>query len=107
MMLAEQGHWSQDRVGNNHCMCLGAWALYKAKGNGDGDELQCDSIPDYSLSPEYITQWNTWNNHEISDQIKNGVDSMVQQCYNKKNSQYLKDKYDTIRTSYGDWSSVI
>ena len=43
-----QGPWSQDRVGNNHCMCLGAWALYKAKGKGDGDELQCDSIPDYS-----------------------------------------------------------
>lgn len=103
----EQGPWSQDRVGNNHCMCLGAWALYKAKGNGDGNELQCDSIPDYSLSPEYITQWNTWNNHEISDQIKNGVDSMVQQCYNKKNNQYLKDKYDKIRTSYGNWSSVI
>jgi len=103
----EQGPWSQDRVGNNHCMCLGAWALYKAKGNGDGNELQCDSIPDYSLSPEYITQWNTWNNHQISDQIKNGVDSMVQQCHNKKNSQYLKDKYDTIRMSYGGWSSVI
>ena len=103
----EQGPWSQDRVGNNHCMCLGAWALYKAKGNGDGNELQCDSIPDYSLSPEYITQWNTWNGHQLSDQIKNGVDSMVQQCYNKKNSQYLKDKYDTIRKSYGNWSGVI
>ncbi len=103
----EQGPWSQDRVGNNHCMCLGAWALYKAKGKGDGNELQCESIPDYSLSPEYINKWNTWNNHEISDQIKNGVDSMVQQCYNKKNSQYLKDKYDTIRMSYGGWSSVI
>ena len=64
-------------------------------------------IPDYSLSPEYITQWNTWNGHQLSDQIKNGVDSMVQQCYNKKNSQYLKDKYDKIRTSYGNWSSII
>lgn len=102
-----QGPWSQDRVGNNHCMCLGAWALYKAKGKGDGDELQCESIPDYSLSPEYITKWNTWNGHQLTDQIKNGVDSMVQQCYNKKNSQYLKDKYDTIRRSYGGWSSVI
>jgi len=103
----EQGPWSHDRVGNNHCMCLGAWALYKAKGKGDGDELRCDSIPDYSLSPEYITKWNTWNGHQLTDQIKNGVDSMVQQCYNKKNSQYLKDKYDKIRTSYGGWSSII
>ena len=39
-----QGLWSQDRVGNNHCMCLGAWALYKAKGKGDGNELQCESM---------------------------------------------------------------
>lgn len=102
-----QGPWSQDRVGNNHCMCLGAWALYKAKGKGDGDELQCESIPDYSLSPEYINKWNTWNGHQLTDQIKNGVDSMVQQCHNKKNSQYLKDKYDKIRMSYGGWTSVI
>mgnify|MGYP003348993548 FL=1 len=24
-------NWSKDRVGKNHCMCLGAWALYKAR----------------------------------------------------------------------------
>lgn len=102
-----QGPWSEDRVGNNHCMCLGAWALYKAKGKGDGDELQCDSIPNYSLSPEYISKWNTWNGKQLEDQIKAGVDSMVEQCYNKKNSQYLKDKYNNIREDYGNWESVI
>ena len=102
-----QGPWSEGRVGNNHCMCLGAWALYKAKGKGDGNELHCESIPDYSLSPEYIRKWNQWNGKELNDQIKEGVDSMVKQCYNKKNSQYLKDKYKIIREEYGDWNSIV
>jgi len=102
-----QGPWSEKRVGNNHCMCLGAWALYKAKGKGDDNELQCDSIPDYSLSPEYIRKWNQWNGKELNDQIKAGVDSMVEQCYNKKNNKYLKDKYNIIREEYGDWDSIV
>ena len=88
-------------------MCLGAWALYKAKGKGDNNELVCDSIPDMSLDPNYVGNWNTWNGNELDDQIINGVDSMVQQCYNKKNSKYLKEKYDTLRKSYGNWESII
>ena len=102
-----QSNWSEDRVGNNHCMCLGAWALYKAKGKGDNNELVCDSIPDMSLDPNYVGNWNTWNGNELPDQIIDGVDSMVQQCYNKKNSKYLKEKYDTLRKSYGNWESII
>lgn len=102
-----QSDWSEDRVGNNHCMCLGAWALYKKKGKGDNNELICDSIPDMSLNPEYVGNWNTWNGNELDDQIVNGVDSMVKQCYNKKNSDYLKEKYDNLRNSYGNWVSII
>ena len=102
-----QSNWSEDRVGNNHCMCLGAWALYKVKGKGDGNELVCDSIPDMSLNPDYVNNWNTWNGNELDDQIIDGVDSMVKQCYNKKNSEYLKEKYDTLRNSYGNWVSII
>ena len=102
-----QGPWSENRVGNNHCMCLGAWALYKAKGKGGGNELQCESIPDYSLSPEYISKWNTWNGKQLEDQIKAGVDSMVEQCHNKKNSQYLENKYNIIREEYGNWENII
>ena len=102
-----QSDWSEDRVGNNHCMCLGAWALYKAKGKGDNNELVCESIPDMSLNPDYVNNWNTWNGNELPDQIIDGVDSMVQQCYNKKNSDYLKQKYDNLRKSYGNWQSII
>ena len=109
-----QSDWSEGRVGNNHCMCLGAWALYKAKGKGDGNELVCDSIPDMSLDPSYVGNWNTWNGNEYlkkdgkpNDQIIDGVDSMVQQCYDKKNSKYLREKYDNLRSKYSDWNSVI
>jgi len=102
-----QSDWSTSRVGNNHCMCLGAWALYKAKGEGDGNELVCDSIPDMSLNPDYVSNWNKWNGNELDDQIIAGVDSMVKQCYDKNNSKYLKDKYNTLRESYGNWNSVI
>tara|TARA_A100001037_G_C15149355_1_gene638201 strand:- start:2107 stop:3384 length:1278 start_codon:yes stop_codon:yes gene_type:complete len=109
-----QGPWSKDRVGNNHCMCLGAWALYKAKGKGDGNELVCDSIPDMSLDPSYVKKWNTWNGNEYlkkdgkpNDQIIDGVDSLVKQCYDKKNSEYLKNKYDTLRRIYDNWPSII
>ena len=108
-----QSDWSTSRVGNNHCMCLGAWALYKEKNKGNDKELVCDSIPDMSLNPDYVSNWNTWNGNELPDQIIKGVDSLVKQCYDKKNNVYLKNKYDTLRESYNDtstsinWNSVI
>ena len=102
-----QSDWSTSRVGNNHCMCLGAWALYKEKNKGNDKELVCESIPDMSLNPDYVDNWNTWNGNELPDQIIRGVDSLVKQCYDKKNNGYLKNKYDTLRESYGNWNSVI
>lgn len=113
-----QSDWSEYRVGNNHCMCLGAWALYKAKGKGDGNELVCDSIPEMSLNIDYVNNWNTWNGIEYlkkdgkpNDQIIDGVDSLVEQCYNQgkneTNREYVRSKYDNLRNHYGDWESVI
>ena len=32
---------------------------------------------------------------------------MVEQCHNKKNSQYLENKYNIIREEYGNWESII
>ena len=102
-----QSDWSKNRVGNNHCMCLGAWALYKAKNNGDDNELVCDSIPDMSLSTDYVKNWNKWNGNELPNQIIKGVDSLVKQCYNKNKNDYLKNKYDILRESYDNWQSII
>jgi len=107
-----QNNWSEDRVGNNHCVCLGAWALYKAKNLGNNNELVCESIPEMSLNQNYISNWNTWIKKELDHQIIKGVDSKVKQCYDKKQSAYLKEKYDELRnyyiTNYNQiWDSII
>ena len=103
-----QSNWSEDRIGNNHCMCLGAWALYKAKNEGTDKELQCESIPEIALSENYVKNWNKWNGNELPDQIIKGVDSLVKQCHNKKSSDYLKNNYDKLRNTYNsDWESIL
>lgn len=104
-----QSDWSlKDRLEdlnlkkNQHCMCLGAWALYKAKQDKGSiaktnGELVCDSIPEIALSKSYVNKWSTWNGNELPKQIVNGVNSMFSQCYDKENKQnkkkYLKNKY--------------
>jgi len=102
-----QTDWSKDRVGHNHCMCLGAWALYKAKGKGDNQELVCSAIPEMSLNSEYVNNWNKWNDNELEHQIIDGVDSLVEQCYSSRENNYLKNKYDLLRNSYENWPSII
>ena len=89
-------NWSEGRQGKNHCMCLGAWSLYKSRQSNDTqteNELVCDAIPEIALSEEYTNHWDTWNGHEQPDQIVDGIDSLVSQCYNHKRSPYLKKKY--------------
>ena len=96
-----QNDWSLSRNGKNHCMCLGAWALFKAKQFENilpetNNELKCESIPDISITDEYINKWNTWNSHELSDQIIHGVNKMIEQCYEKGNhsqKEVIKHKY--------------
>ena len=87
---------------NQHCMCLGAWALYKAKQDAGtldntSGELVCDSIPEVALSTSYVGKWSTWNGNELSDQIVNGVNSLFTQCYdsesNSSKKEYLRNKY--------------
>ena len=103
-----QSDWSTNRVGKNHCMCLGAWALYKTrqkKGEIDytANELVCDAIPETALTPQYINKWNTWNGHERENQILDGLESLYQQCYEKGDyygRNYLKNKYSYLRSLY-------
>ena len=95
-------NWSLDREGKNHCMCLGAWALYKKKQELNEiprthRELQCDAISQISLSDTYTQKWNTWNGHEKPDQIVNGITELVGQCYHQNVSpsqkEYLQSLY--------------
>ena len=85
-----QGRWTDDRAGKNHCMCLGAWALYKARQErGEipetNNELQCESIMDDALDSTYVEKWSKWNGHELPQQIIHGVNTLYTQCYNKGN----------------------
>jgi len=100
-----QSEWSKSRVNKNHCMCLGAWALYKARQEKSeipqtNDELICEAIPETSLEQQYIENWKTWNGNELPNQIKDGINSLYTQCSNKavneKQKKFLKDKYDNI-----------
>ena len=89
-----QGPWSERRKGKNHCMCLGAWALYKAKQkkgyiDKTDNELKCESIMNIAFHPRYINKWNTWNGNELPNQIKEGIDEIFNQCsQNTTESQY-------------------
>ena len=92
-------------------MCLGAWALYKAKQDENklektNDELNCEAIPEMSLSKDYIKTWNRWNGNELPKQITNGVNDMVKQCYEKGNQKqkiYLKKKYINMIKDVNDF----
>lgn len=80
-----QSSWSEERKGKNHCMCLGAWALYKARQDAGeiastSSELKCESIPSVAFSEEYVGKWNSWNGNELPGQIKNGVVALYNQC---------------------------
>ena len=104
--LTGQGDWSKSRKGKTHCMCLGAWALYKARQARENNidktdnELVCEAIPEMALEEKYINKWNTWNKKELPKQIKEGVNSLYEQCSRKANPQqkkFLDDKYNILK----------
>ena len=104
-----QSEWSKDRIDKNHCMCLGAWSLYKAKNKGTDKELICEAIPEMSLSKEYISNWSTWNGNELDDQIVYGVNSLMDQCYRKgteSQQKYLKNKYYELTNSLNEFHNT-
>jgi hypothetical protein len=85
-------------------MCLGAWSLYKAKQDKNiipktYNELNCNSIMDIALNYDYLNKWNTWNGYELDNQMVNGVNHLMNQCYkkgNKKQRKTLKKKYKKL-----------
>ena len=98
-----QSDWSVGRSGKNHCMCIGAWALYKAKQEQNiiletTNELKCESIPEISLTDNYLNNWATWNGNELPNQIVQGVNTLVEQCYEKGN-EIQKNNLEILYTS--------
>lgn len=84
-----QSNWSEERLGKRHCMCLGAYALFKARQDaGETEstegELFCHGIPESALSERYLRNWKTWNGHEekyeLSEKYRVGLDALCNQC---------------------------
>lgn len=95
-----QSNWSDMRNNDNHCVCLGAWSLYNAKNkNRKKKILKCDAIPKIALSKNYVSKfsegWNKWNGLEFNNQIVNGVNNIINDCYDPsdKKSIHLKNNY--------------
>ncbi len=94
-----QTNWSDQRGQDNHCVCLGAWSLYNANGNKPTNVLKCDAIPKIALTTDYVNKfsqgWNKWNDLELDNQIIDGVEGLVNNCYqgNNSNSNQLKQNY--------------
>lgn len=93
-----QSDWSDNRGDDNHCVCLGAWSLYNAKNDITENTVKCDSIPKAAFSNRYTSKfsqgWNKWNGFELSNQIKDGVESLVENCYkNDTKSENLRNNY--------------
>lgn len=91
-----QSGWSDERGRDNHCVCLGAWALYaKKKPDKVKKVLKCDAIPKVAFSKEYVSKFNTWNGEELPNQIVDGVTSMYKNCVtnNKSKNNALKQNY--------------
>ena len=112
----DQGfNWSLDRNNKNHCMCLGAYALYKAKQDTGkisktDNEVVCSAIPEIALSDSYVSTWNRWNGNELPNQIVNGVNSLVKQCLNQTDEigkEYLKQKYLNLAKNRSEFHSTL
>lgn len=97
-----QSNWSNKRGKNNHCVCLGAWSLFNAKYKNKKSKkvLKCEAIPKISLSDNYVGKfsegWNKWNGLELDNQIKEGVEGLINNCLDNskpKKSKKLKKNY--------------
>lgn len=104
-----QSNWSERRIGKRHCMCLGAYALFKARQElgetkSTDRELYCHGIPESALSKRYLRNWQTWNGHEkrykLSDKYRVGLDALCSQCLDQsRNDAERKTLEKACRTA--------
>ena len=114
--LTGQSNWSAGREGKPHCVCVGAWSLYKARQRNpdetiDNDivvtqssnELKCSAIPESALSNEYLQNWKTWNNYEkkfkLDQNYQIAVDDLVEQCARQAPNQNAREHLEGLAAS--------
>ena len=106
-----QSEWSNERVGKNHCMCLGAWSLYKERQRrGDipqtENDLVCEAIPESALTEKYISNWKRWNGHEgrydLDETYVHALEKLHTQCSrdapNEEAREHLDGLYRALRS---------
>lgn len=91
-----QGDWSQGRVGQNHCVCLGAFALHAARKKGEALDIQCDAIPAVALTSNYVGKWATWNNATQFNQIQDGIVRLVETCRSNAPNSSQREHLDRL-----------
>jgi hypothetical protein len=100
----QPSNWSStDRLHKPHCICLGAYSLYNARGNNNMP-LDCHAIPATALDSRYVDKWSTWNGHELPHQIQHGVNALYKTCLaqatKEKQKKIMTQKYKNIQKSY-------
>ena len=90
-----QSNWSDSKDDRNHCVCLGAWANFAAQPGND-KKLVCTAIPETSLYPEYVKNWEELNDVTINNQAQSGVNELYRQCINPEDpaeKKYFQQLY--------------
>ena len=99
-----QNDWSRTRKGNNHCVCVGAYSLWKARQNEQGkmsnNDLFCHAIPETAIIKN-LEAWKVWNGHEkkheLDTRFRVGMESLYAQCIaqaeNQQESRYLQNLF--------------
>ena len=105
--ITGQSNWSLNRKHNNHCVCLGAWALYNNKEKKKQfNPLDCDAIPKTIFTEDYLNIWNKWNNIEEEEQIIDGIDSILYYCNkNDFKSKELVKNYCSFTKKYSPYKN--
>jgi hypothetical protein len=78
-----QPPWSERRVNQRHCVCIGAWSLYMTR-EADPEWTTteswpfCDAVPMSALTTQYLGRWREWNG--IPAAISVGATRLVEKC---------------------------
>lgn len=106
-----QSNWSETtRMNKHHCMCLGAYSLYKTKMrqgeiNSHNSKVKCEAIPESALSDKYLSNWKKWNGleneYKLDINYKKSLDELYIECKsqapNANGLQYLDGLYTNIK----------
>merc|ERR1712061_4859 len=83
MNTYQNSDWSESRVNNSHCICLGAWSSYMTEEKKHPEETdkitpRCNAIPEAVLTKEYMGNWKKWNGFAANAGM--GLAELLKRC---------------------------